>query len=120
MFVCNYCHQYCSVFTHGLLGCHIAIKKSLCIWKVKLKCFHLQSVASIGSTLTSVQHDVKTIQTALEDQKKETDDLKKTMVKNIKILASFTLCSFQLEPMPAFSLSEPASGTNVQMHELRN
>nr|XP_046215711.1 EF-hand calcium-binding domain-containing protein 14-like isoform X3 [Oncorhynchus gorbuscha] len=38
-----------------------------------------KSVASIGSTLTSVQHDVKTIQTALEDQKKETDDLKKTM-----------------------------------------
>ncbi|XP_070974510.1 EF-hand calcium-binding domain-containing protein 14-like isoform X2 [Oncorhynchus clarkii lewisi] len=38
-----------------------------------------KSVASIGSTLTSVQHDVKTIQTALEDQKKETDDLKRTM-----------------------------------------
>ncbi|XP_035644220.1 EF-hand calcium-binding domain-containing protein 14-like isoform X2 [Oncorhynchus keta] len=38
-----------------------------------------KSVASIGSTLTSVQHDVKTIQTALEDQKKETDNLKKTM-----------------------------------------
>ncbi|XP_038819778.1 EF-hand calcium-binding domain-containing protein 14-like isoform X3 [Salvelinus namaycush] len=38
-----------------------------------------KSVATIGSTLTSVQHDVKTMQTALEDQKKETDDLKKTM-----------------------------------------
>ncbi|XP_029381459.1 EF-hand calcium-binding domain-containing protein 14 [Echeneis naucrates] len=37
-----------------------------------------KSVATIGSTLTSVQHDVKTMQTALENQKKE-DDLKKTM-----------------------------------------
>ncbi|KAK2895201.1 EF-hand calcium-binding domain-containing protein 14 isoform X1 [Channa argus] len=37
-----------------------------------------KSVATIGSTLTSVQHDVKTIQAALENQKKN-DDLKKTM-----------------------------------------
>ncbi|XP_021444940.2 EF-hand calcium-binding domain-containing protein 14 isoform X2 [Oncorhynchus mykiss] len=52
-----------------------------------------KSVASIGSTLTSVQHDVKTIQTALEDQKKETDDLKRTMdaeakESNVKSTAS--------------------------------
>lgn len=37
-----------------------------------------KSVATIGSTLTSVQHDVKTMQAALENQKKD-DDLKKTM-----------------------------------------
>ncbi|XP_070701351.1 EF-hand calcium-binding domain-containing protein 14 [Pempheris klunzingeri] len=37
-----------------------------------------KSVATIGSTLTSVQHDVKTMQAALEHQKKD-DDLKKTM-----------------------------------------
>ncbi|XP_035526003.1 EF-hand calcium-binding domain-containing protein 14 [Morone saxatilis] len=37
-----------------------------------------KSVATIGSTLTSVQHDVKTIQAALENQKKD-DDLKQTM-----------------------------------------
>ncbi|XP_022067425.1 EF-hand calcium-binding domain-containing protein 14 isoform X1 [Acanthochromis polyacanthus] len=37
-----------------------------------------KSVATIGSTLTSVQHDVKTMQTALENQKKD-DDLKETM-----------------------------------------
>ncbi|XP_010883814.1 EF-hand calcium-binding domain-containing protein 14 isoform X2 [Esox lucius] len=37
-----------------------------------------KSVATIGSTLTSVQHDVKTMQTALEDRKKEMDGLKKT------------------------------------------
>ncbi|XP_071379779.1 EF-hand calcium-binding domain-containing protein 14 isoform X1 [Centroberyx affinis] len=37
-----------------------------------------KSVATIGSTLTSVQHDVKTMQAALENQKKDTDDLKKT------------------------------------------
>ncbi|XP_070830607.1 EF-hand calcium-binding domain-containing protein 14 [Chaetodon trifascialis] len=36
-----------------------------------------KSVATIGSTLTSVQHDVKTMQAALENQKKD-DDLKKT------------------------------------------
>lgn len=41
--------------------------------------FLLQSVATIGSTLTSVQHDVKTMQDALENQKKD-DDLKKTVV----------------------------------------
>ncbi|XP_071348150.1 EF-hand calcium-binding domain-containing protein 14 isoform X2 [Trachinotus anak] len=37
-----------------------------------------KSVATIGSTLTSVQHDVKTMQATLENQKKD-DDLKKTM-----------------------------------------
>uniref|UniRef100_A0A3Q1HSU6 EF-hand calcium binding domain 14 n=1 Tax=Anabas testudineus TaxID=64144 RepID=A0A3Q1HSU6_ANATE len=37
-----------------------------------------ESVATIGSTLTSVQHDVETMQAALENQKKD-DDLKKTM-----------------------------------------
>lgn len=41
--------------------------------------FCLQSVATIGSTLTTVQHDVKTMQAAFENQKKD-DDLKKTMV----------------------------------------
>lgn len=39
-----------------------------------------QSVATIGSTLTSVQHDVKTMQTAVENQKKDDTDRKKTMV----------------------------------------
>ncbi|XP_051944488.1 EF-hand calcium-binding domain-containing protein 14 [Hippocampus zosterae] len=38
-----------------------------------------KSVATIGSTLTSVQHDVKTIQTALETQKNSDDGLKATM-----------------------------------------
>lgn len=37
-----------------------------------------KSVATIGSTLTSVQHDVKTMQAALENQKKD-EELKKTM-----------------------------------------
>ncbi|XP_039999224.1 EF-hand calcium-binding domain-containing protein 14 isoform X2 [Xiphias gladius] len=37
-----------------------------------------KSVATIGSTLTSVQHDVKTMQAALENQKKD-DDLQKTV-----------------------------------------
>lgn len=46
--------------------------------------FLLQSVATIGSTLTSVQHDVKTMQAALEDKRKD-DDLKKTMV-NLSLL----------------------------------
>lgn len=38
-----------------------------------------KSVATIGSTLTSVQHDVKTMQDALENEKKEDTDMKKTM-----------------------------------------
>uniref|UniRef100_A0A4W5RGS6 EF-hand calcium binding domain 14 n=1 Tax=Hucho hucho TaxID=62062 RepID=A0A4W5RGS6_9TELE len=42
-----------------------------------------KSVATIGSTLTSVQHDVKTLQTALADQKKEMDDLKMTMIHSV-------------------------------------
>ncbi|XP_047444642.1 EF-hand calcium-binding domain-containing protein 14 [Mugil cephalus] len=37
-----------------------------------------KSVATIGSTLTSVQHDVKTMQTSLESQKKDEEE-KKTM-----------------------------------------
>ncbi|XP_053185874.1 EF-hand calcium-binding domain-containing protein 14 [Scomber japonicus] len=36
-----------------------------------------KSVATIGSTLTSVQHDVKTMQDAIENQKKDDDGLKK-------------------------------------------
>lgn len=40
-----------------------------------------KSVATIGSSLTSVQHDVRTMQAALENQKKE-DDSKKTMVNS--------------------------------------
>jgi len=41
-----------------------------------------KSVATIGSTLTSVQHDVKTMQAALENKKKDDDGLKKTMDLN--------------------------------------
>lgn len=48
----------------------------------------LQSVATIGSTLTSVQHDVKTMQAAFENQKKD-DDLKKTMVMLFKLVILF-------------------------------
>lgn len=43
--------------------------------------FVFQSVATIGSTLTTVQHDVKTLQAAFENQKKD-DDSKKTMVSS--------------------------------------
>lgn len=38
-----------------------------------------KSVATIGSTLTSVQHDVKTLQDAIENNKKEDTDMKKAM-----------------------------------------
>ncbi|KAK7945533.1 hypothetical protein WMY93_001261 [Mugilogobius chulae] len=38
-----------------------------------------KSVATIGSTLTSVQHDVKTMQDALETEKKADNEMKKTM-----------------------------------------
>uniref|UniRef100_A0A3B5MGE8 EF-hand calcium binding domain 14 n=1 Tax=Xiphophorus couchianus TaxID=32473 RepID=A0A3B5MGE8_9TELE len=38
-----------------------------------------KSVATIGSTLTSVQHDVETMKASLENQKKD-DESKKTMV----------------------------------------
>ncbi|XP_023674841.2 EF-hand calcium-binding domain-containing protein 14 isoform X1 [Paramormyrops kingsleyae] len=41
-----------------------------------------KSVATIGSTLTSVQHDVRTVQTAVEDHRKAVDDLKNAMVEN--------------------------------------
>lgn len=43
--------------------------------------FVFQSVATIGSTLTSVQHDVKTMQAAFEQQKKD-EELKKAMVNS--------------------------------------
>lgn len=38
-----------------------------------------KSVATIGSTLTSVQHDVKTLQDAIENNKKEDTNMKKAM-----------------------------------------
>lgn len=48
-----------------------------------------KSVATIGSTLTSVQHDVKTMQDALENQKKEDNDMKKTMdISDLKTAVS--------------------------------
>ncbi|MBN3308795.1 EFC14 protein, partial [Amia calva] len=39
-----------------------------------------KSVATIGSTLTSVQHDVETMQTALDEQKKTVIAVRKNMV----------------------------------------
>ncbi|XP_076000801.1 EF-hand calcium-binding domain-containing protein 14 isoform X2 [Genypterus blacodes] len=42
-----------------------------------------KSVATIGSTLTSVQHDVTTMQAALENQKKD-EDVKKTDVADLR------------------------------------
>ncbi|KAI1883013.1 hypothetical protein AGOR_G00240870 [Albula goreensis] len=43
-----------------------------------------KSVATIGSTLTSVQHDVKTVQSDVEDQKRTVDSLKKSLDKDEK------------------------------------
>ncbi|CAF98477.1 unnamed protein product [Tetraodon nigroviridis] len=43
-----------------------------------------KSVATIGSSLTSVQHDVRTIQAALENQKKEDDSKKKMDVTDLR------------------------------------
>ncbi|XP_060939784.1 EF-hand calcium-binding domain-containing protein 14 [Limanda limanda] len=43
-----------------------------------------KSVATIGSTLTSVQHDVKTMQSALENQKSDDDSKKKTDLTDLK------------------------------------
>uniref|UniRef100_A0A1A8FZQ1 EF-hand calcium binding domain 14 n=1 Tax=Nothobranchius korthausae TaxID=1143690 RepID=A0A1A8FZQ1_9TELE len=43
-----------------------------------------KSVATIGSTLTSVQHDVKTMQDSLENQKKEDDSKKTTNINDLK------------------------------------
>ncbi|KAJ8357675.1 hypothetical protein SKAU_G00204690 [Synaphobranchus kaupii] len=43
-----------------------------------------KSVATIGSTLTSVQHDVKTVQTEAEQQKQAVDSLKRSQDKDGK------------------------------------
>lgn len=64
--------------------------------------FLFQSVATIGSTVTSVQHDVKTMQDALENQKKD-DDMKKTMV----ILSPRHLSQFII-----LNLEQPAVNTS--------
>uniref|UniRef100_A0A8C6VX24 EF-hand calcium binding domain 14 n=1 Tax=Nothobranchius furzeri TaxID=105023 RepID=A0A8C6VX24_NOTFU len=47
-----------------------------------------KSVATIGSTLTSVQHDVKTMQDSLENQKKEDDSKKTTNINDLKKVMS--------------------------------
>nr|XP_019963587.1 PREDICTED: EF-hand calcium-binding domain-containing protein 14 [Paralichthys olivaceus] len=43
-----------------------------------------KSVATIGSTLTSVQHDVKTMQSALENQKSDDDSKKTTDLRDLR------------------------------------
>ncbi|XP_061588427.1 EF-hand calcium-binding domain-containing protein 14 [Cololabis saira] len=43
-----------------------------------------KSVATIGSTLTSVQHDVKTMQAAVENQKKDVDTKKMTDITDLR------------------------------------
>ena len=63
----------------------------------------LQSVATIGSTLTSVQHDVKNMQTALESQKKEADETKKAMVN---MHPFFQRCKFVIRAF-AFGVNAP-------------
>lgn len=59
---------------------NLSINIQMLVSKLTLQSISLfQSVATIGSTLTSVQHDVKTMQAALENEKKD-DDFKKKMV----------------------------------------
>lgn len=48
-----------------------------------------QTVANIGSTLTSVSHDVENIQTAIEEYKKSTEILQNDVVRKCTDL---TLC----------------------------
>ncbi|XP_069366822.1 EF-hand calcium-binding domain-containing protein 14 isoform X2 [Paralichthys olivaceus] len=43
-----------------------------------------KSVATIGSTLTSVQHDVKTMQSALENQRSDDDSKKTTDLRDLR------------------------------------
>lgn len=42
-----------------------------------------QTVATIGSTLTSVSHDVENIQTAIEEYKKSLEILQNDVVRNL-------------------------------------
>lgn len=49
----------------------------------------LQTVANIGSTLTSVSHDVENIQTAIEENKKSIEILQNDVVRKCTDL---TLC----------------------------
>lgn len=46
-----------------------------------LICFSPQSVATIGSTVTSVHHDVETMQAAIEAHKKTIETLQNEMVR---------------------------------------
>lgn len=48
-----------------------------------LSCFLLQTVANIGSTLTSVAHDVENIQTAIEEYKKSIEILQNDVVRKM-------------------------------------
>lgn len=50
-------------------------------------------MATIGSSLTSVQHDVRTMQAALENQKKDDDSKKITVKSRQRAFKSFFLIS---------------------------
>lgn len=52
-----------------------------------------QTVANIGSTLTSVSHDVENIQTAIEEYKKSIEILQNDVVRKCTDL---TLCKVYL------------------------
>ncbi|KAJ8371795.1 hypothetical protein AAFF_G00302190 [Aldrovandia affinis] len=57
-----------------------------------------KSVATLGSTLTSVQHDVKTVQTDVEDQKRMVDGLKRSLDKDSKEPKSSSRSSTEKSP----------------------
>uniref|UniRef100_A0A8C3CIQ5 EF-hand calcium binding domain 14 n=1 Tax=Cairina moschata TaxID=8855 RepID=A0A8C3CIQ5_CAIMO len=72
-----------------------------------------KTVANIGSTLTSVSHDVENIQTAIEEYKKSIEILQNDVI--------FTCCYTHVEPWESFLLcdTEYCSWCNSLHHVLR-
>lgn len=69
-----------AAFTQKSINISFFMPLRLTVWSLFFFCL-FKSVATIGSSLTSVQHDMRTMQAALENQKKE-DDSKKIMVNS--------------------------------------
>ncbi|XP_068546031.1 EF-hand calcium-binding domain-containing protein 14 isoform X3 [Anas acuta] len=82
------------------------------IW-INITEINKQTVANIGSTLTSVSHDVENIQTAIEEYKKSIEILQNDVI--------FTCCYTHVEPWESFLLcdTEYCSWCNSLHHVLR-
>ncbi|XP_062995355.1 EF-hand calcium-binding domain-containing protein 14 [Elgaria multicarinata webbii] len=78
-----------------------------------------KSVATIGSTVTSVHHDVETMQTAIEEHKKAIETIQSEMSEHVEDVRGKQLPSFPSSPIPQISeknLTDSCKQDNQYLH----